>query len=86
MQIIKNLICQLQSVMHLLIKSYLLVLMILVGIVLLRIIGNVETGTITRDPIHITGGHPFIGLLSNIGILFWCSSAAICFFCRLSKS
>lgn len=25
--------------------------------------------------------NPFVGLISNIGILFWCSAAAICFFC-----
>lgn len=81
MQIMKEITRQLRSVMPFLIRLYLPVLMILVGIGVLRLVGNIEIGTITRDPAHITGAHPFTGLLSNIGILCWCSSAAICFFC-----
>jgi hypothetical protein len=34
---------------------------------------------LTRDPVSLMGASPFIGLLSNIGILFWSSTTAICF-------
>lgn len=34
----------------------------------------------TRDPLAIVNGHPFYGMISNIGVLFWCASAAVCFF------
>jgi hypothetical protein len=35
---------------------------------------------LTRDPSATTGDSPFIGALSNLGVLFWCASVAICFF------
>ena len=72
---------QFRSAMPTLIKLYVPILAILAGIVLLRIFRDVKTSDMTRDPAQITGSHPFTGLLSNLGILFWCSSAAICFFC-----
>jgi len=34
----------------------------------------------TRDPMAITGNNPFLGLISNIGIILWSFSVAICFF------
>jgi hypothetical protein len=35
---------------------------------------------LTRDPSAIMEAPPYIGLLSNIGILLWCSCAAVCIF------
>lgn len=32
----------------------------------------------TRDPLAITGGHPFLGIISNIGAILWSSAAAFC--------
>jgi hypothetical protein len=37
----------------------------------------------TRDPADITGSSPFLGVLSNFGILLWCSTVAICVFAFL---
>lgn len=34
----------------------------------------------TADPTATLEAHPFTGLISNIGVLFWCASAAICVF------
>jgi len=42
-------------------------------------------GNFTRDPIAILGGNPFIGVISNIGILFWSATAAICIFASKSN-
>jgi hypothetical protein len=39
---------------------------------------QVPFGMLTRDLAEITHASPFLGVISNIGILLWCSSAAIC--------
>jgi len=33
--------------------------------------------TISRDPLQILNGKPYVGILSNIGILFWCSTCVV---------
>ncbi len=35
---------------------------------------------LTRDPADISQVSPFVGAISNIGILLWCAAATICFF------
>jgi hypothetical protein len=35
---------------------------------------------LTRDPTRVLGGLPWIGLMSNLGVLIWASAAAICCF------
>lgn len=35
---------------------------------------------LTRDPLAISNANFYIGMISNIGILFWCACAAICLF------
>jgi len=74
---------QLRSVLPILIKVYLPVLGILFVIGVFGLLDCIEVGTITRDPAQLTGCSPFLGVMSNIGILFWCSSASICFFCSV---
>jgi hypothetical protein len=39
--------------------------------------------TISRDPIQVLNGKPYVGILSNIGILFWCSTCAVLFYSAL---
>lgn len=41
---------------------------------------NIPFSEFTRDPLAITGGHPFLGIISNVGVLLWSFSAAVCFF------
>lgn len=36
--------------------------------------------TLSRDPIQILNGKPYVGLISNTGIIFWCATAAILFY------
>ena len=36
---------------------------------------------LTQDPVAILNGHPFMGVLSNIGILCWSTAFSICLFC-----
>jgi hypothetical protein len=37
----------------------------------------------TRDPADITHTSPFLGVLSNLDILLWCATAAVCLFAFL---
>ena len=39
----------------------------------------IDFGLITRDPNQLAGFHPFIGILSQIGIIMWSSTASLCF-------
>jgi hypothetical protein len=40
----------------------------------------VPVSRLLKDPSTITGTHPFVGLVSNIGIVLWCMTAAICLY------
>jgi hypothetical protein len=35
---------------------------------------------LTRDPLAVTGSAFYIGLLSNLGVMLWSATTAICFF------
>ncbi len=35
---------------------------------------------LTRDPAAVSGMNPFVGFLSNVGLMLWSATAAICFF------
>lgn len=41
---------------------------------------EVPPGTLTRDPAAITGSSPYVGMLSNLGVMAWAATTAICFF------
>jgi len=52
-------------------------------LILFSIIGlqtRIPVENVTRDPLAITKAPFYFGAISNIGILFWCSAVAICFF------
>lgn len=40
---------------------------------------GLPVSTFTRDPAQVTQSSPYVGFLSNLGILLWCASAAVCF-------
>lgn len=41
---------------------------------------HVPMRVITSDSTTVARTHPLVGVLSNLGILLWCSTAAVCFF------
>lgn len=41
---------------------------------------DMSFGVFTQDPLALTKGKPYFGLLSNIGILFWCATTTACLF------
>lgn len=48
--------------------------------ILFKLRTNLSLDLLTRDPLIITNGRFYIGMISNIGILFWCACAAICLY------
>ena len=53
---------------------------LLVALLIASIYKQIPIGVLTRDPAAVANVHPFTGVLSNLGVLLWCSSAAICLF------
>ena len=76
----RNIFYQLKSISLVIVKIYLPAIMLLFGLVFVRLIYKVDIGAITRDPLQLFEAPPFVGMVSNIGILCWCSAMAICFF------
>jgi hypothetical protein len=60
--------------------GYLILVGILLGVWLISMQHGIPVQHFTGDPSKVFETHPFIGFLSNIGILFWCGTATICFF------
>ena len=56
--------------------------MILPGLVLLVLViqDAVPLGELTRDPLAVSGGKVHFGALSNVGIILWTATSAICLF------
>lgn len=74
---------QSKSLLPLLVKIYLPPLCFLAVLFFIDISGpqgKVFLGQIMKDPVAILRGPFYTGFVSNIGILFWCSTAAICLF------
>lgn len=42
---------------------------------------QIPVSNFTRDPTAILRASPFVGLLSNLGVLLWCAATAVCLFC-----
>jgi len=59
---------------------YLPAVTLLGGIVLLRLVYGIPMALFTRDPTQIRGTGPFIGALSSLGMLLWCTAAAVSLF------
>jgi hypothetical protein len=65
---------------RLLTVTYTLSIALLVALAIVSIYNQVPIAVLTRDPTVVGNVHPFTGVLSNLGVLLWCSSAAICLF------
>lgn len=65
---------------HILTVAYAILLSLLFLIAIIGARYDIPLAHFTRDPAAILHAHPFTGIMSNIGILFWCSTSAICFF------
>jgi hypothetical protein len=53
---------------------------LLFSITMISVYYNIPGVYFTHDPVSLLNGYPFTGIISNIGILFWCSTSAVCLF------
>ncbi len=77
---ISKLYAQLRTLSSILVKLYTPIVILVLLVVFLSLKTGIPISKFTADPAAIAGINPFIGVVSNIGILFWCASASICFF------
>ena len=54
--------------------------LILLLVLFLKIKFDIDTSNLTQDSNSVAGQPFYIGLVSNLGILFWCASATVCLF------
>ena len=59
-------------------------ILILIGVALASITLDINLGLLTRDPTSIGKINPLSGILSNFGIILWCSAATVCFFAAIA--
>lgn len=59
---------------------YIACIMFMLVLVLTSYTLNIPFSDFTRDPLAITGGHPFLGIVSNIGVVIWSFSIIVCLF------
>ena len=52
----------------------------LVAVAAADLLGGYPVLPLFNDPASHSGTHPFVGALSNMGVLFWCTSASIWLF------
>lgn len=71
---------QLPKILMIVTILYIPIISLLSLIVLVNLHTGIPLKTFTRDPTAIAGISPFAGIVSNIGILFWCIAASICLF------
>ncbi|NQY35953.1 MAG: hypothetical protein HRT37_13470 [Alteromonadaceae bacterium] len=72
--------CQLKSNFKVLLVCYLLLLVGVLSIYFAARYLNVSLSVFIRDPISLLRAPLYTGVMSNVGILFWVSSAAVCLF------
>ncbi len=74
---ILKLYAQLRTLFPMLVKLYTPIVILVLLVVFLSFKTGIPIDKFTGDPAAIAGINPFIGVVSNIGILFWCASASI---------
>ncbi|MDJ0650352.1 MAG: hypothetical protein QNJ60_16785 [Xenococcaceae cyanobacterium MO_188.B19] len=77
---ISKLFAQIKTLFPILIKLYTPIVILLFFVVFVSYKTGVSINDFMNDPAAIAKTNPFLGAVSNIGILFWCAAASICFF------
>ena len=62
-------------------KTYIPIVLLLLSIVIVSKILGTYMGKYFKDLSNFSHLSHLTGLISNIGIIFWCASATLCFFC-----
>lgn len=69
-----------KSICYLILFVYLPTVLGLLLVGLISVKSDIPIMDFTRDPISIIDAPVYIGIVSNIGIIFWAAGAAVCFF------
>ena len=77
---IPSIVEQYKSIKLFLLLLYLPALLALLAVVLVSKQAEIPIYKFTRDPSAIAGISSFAGIVSNLGVLLWCASAAISLF------
>ncbi len=83
MSLIDTSLQQLRRHFKIYLVTYLLLIGLLYSFAAIAEHFDISVAYFTRDPAITMYGHPFVGMVSNIGIIFWCAALAICFFCSV---
>jgi hypothetical protein len=82
----RNVITQIRRTGPLLSSIYIVLTGFLFSIAMISSYYNIPIDSFTRDPISVLGGAAYVGFISNIGILFWAFTAAICLFASIVRN
>ncbi|WP_026006156.1 hypothetical protein [Moritella dasanensis] len=80
MRATENIIIQMRRSVQLLSSTYIMLGGLLFSITMISGYYNIPISSFTRDPTVVLGGPSYVGFISNIGMLFWAFTAAICLF------
>jgi hypothetical protein len=69
-----------QPSLRVLAAIFVIPLLILVGVTIVVIVGDLNVGDVTRDPVTILGGYPLVGALSAFGVILWWFTFSVCLF------
>jgi hypothetical protein len=78
-----NLFQNIKNLFPVALKIYLPTLLFIILVWCLSKIFNISMYELTADPAEVVGKPPYTGFFSNIGIVLWSSTAAICIFSAL---
>ncbi|MCI0557029.1 MAG: hypothetical protein MN733_00925 [Nitrososphaera sp.] len=73
-------IAQVKALWSFLLQLYVLPLLGLCAVTLASLQSGVPVREFLADPTSVANSHPFTGVVSSVGVLLWCASAAICLF------
>ena len=76
----KSFLAQIIRIYPIILIIYLPTLFVLLAVGIISWRTNIPIMDFTRDPLSIMDAPVYIGIVSNLGILFWAAGAAICFF------
>src|SRR2546423_9844797 len=71
---------QFKYVIPVLLIIYLITFLSLLSAILASTVKDVPLDTLTKDPTAIMNAPFYLGAFSNIGIMFWSGTIALCFF------
>ncbi len=70
---------QFKKLIPFLFKLYIPILILLCLVIYAASKTHIPIANFTRDPAAVANMQPFTGIISNLGILGWCSTATVCF-------